>query len=369
MNVMLPFSLNELLGEGGNGLAYLGMLVLLLGGVLLVHRLVDDIAVRITRGRVILATLVAYLRNPTRWVALLFTTQLLLRSPSVKAGWGDLVLQINTLLLIGVLSWAAIRAVAAVCDGVLNLNPVNISDNLQARRIHTQATVLARTLMFLIGFLGLSSALMTFPSVRQLGTSLLASAGVAGLIVGFAAKPVLSNMLAGLQIALTQPIRIEDVVIIENEWGWVEEINASFVIVRLWDQRRMVVPLNWFIEHPFQNWTRTSAQIIGSVFIWVDHRMPLEPLREELKRLCNIDPDWDQRVSLLQVTDATPTGMELRALVSSSSSPQCWDLRCRVREGLVRMVATQYPQFLPKVRAALREEMAGSASVEAVPKI
>lgn len=353
MNVMLPFSLTELLGEGGTGLADLGMLVLLLGGVLLVHRLVDDMVVRITRGHVILATLVAYLRNPTRWLALLFVTQLWLRSSSVKAGWGDLLLQINTLLWIAVLSWAAIRAVAAVCDGVLNLNPVNISDNLQARRIHTQATVLARTLMFLIGFLGLSSALMTFPSVRQLGTSLLASAGVAGLIVGFAAKPVLSNLLAGLQIALTQPIRIEDVVIIDNEWGWVEEINASFVIVRLWDQRRMVVPLNWFIEHPFQNWTRTSAQIIGSVFMWVDYRMPLDPLRAELQRLCECDPDWDQRVQILQVTDSTVRGMELRALVSAATSPQCWDLRCRVREGLVQFTAQHYPDYLPQLRASL----------------
>ena len=162
--------------------------------------------------------------------------------------------------------------------------------------------------MSLVILVGLASALVTFPSVRQMGVSLLASAGVAGLVLGVAARPVLGNLIAGLQIALTQPIRLEDVVVIEGEWGRIEQIGSTFVVVRLWDERRQIVPLQWFIEHPFQNWTRESARITGAIFLWVDYRLPLEPLRGELERLCAGNEAWDGRLCKLQVTECGRAG-------------------------------------------------------------
>jgi small-conductance mechanosensitive channel len=192
---------------------------------------------------------------------------------------------------------------------------------------------------------------MTFPKARQLGASLLASAGVAGLILGIAARTVFGNLLAGLQIAMAQPIRIDDVLIVENEWGRVEEITSTYVVLRIWDERRLVVPLQWFIEHPFQNWTRRGAELLGTVLLWVDFTLPLEPIRREAQRLCEDSKDWDRRVCLVQVTDANERGMQLRVLVSSASSGPNFDLRCRVREGLIDFIQREYPTALPRVRS------------------
>ncbi|MCA8152324.1 mechanosensitive ion channel family protein, partial [Burkholderia contaminans] len=249
--------------------------------------------------------------------------------------------------------WLLVRLAAGVGDAIIQAHPIDTSDNLQARRIHTQAKVLVRTVMVLIVIIGTGAALMTFPNVRQVGASLLASAGVAGLVAGIAARPVLGNLIAGLQIALTQPIRLDDVVVIQGEWGRIEEITGSFVSVRLWDQRRLVVPLQWIIENPFTNWTRSSSEIIGTVYLSVDYRTPLAPLREELARLVHAAPEWDGRVQVLQVTDATERTMQLRALISAADSSSCWDLRCRVREGLIAYLQGRYPQCLPRSRMEL----------------
>jgi small-conductance mechanosensitive channel len=246
-----------------------------------------------------------------------------------------------------------VRCIGAFEDAAIRRYPMDVADNLRARRVVTQVRVLGRTADVIVVIIGASIILLTIPGVRQLGASLLASAGVAGLAIGLAAKPVLSNLIAGLQIALTQPIRLDDVVIIEGEWGRVEEITGSYVAVRIWDERRLVVPLNWFIENPFQNWTRRSSQLIGTVFLMLDYRMPLAPLREELKRLCEEAPEWDRRVCLLQVTDANDRSMQLRALVSSTDSGRNWDLRCHVREGLINYVQTHHPDALPRWRGEL----------------
>ncbi len=227
---------------------------------------------------------------------------------------------------------------------------MDVRDNLYARRVQTQTRVLTRTLASLIALLGFAAALMTFPAVRQVGASLLASAGLAGLVVGFAAKPVLGNMLAGLQIVLTQPIRLDDVVIVEGEWGRIEEITGAYVVVKIWDEHRLIVPLQRFIEHPFENWTRTGAQLIGSVFWWLDYRMPVEPLRAELERVCKAAPEWDGRFCVLQVTDATDRTMQIRALVTAAGSSEAFDLRCRVRETIIDFVQREYPQYLPRAR-------------------
>lgn len=263
------------------------------------------------------------------------------------------VRHLNALVLTGALTWASAAGVAAAADALVKLNPHEVEDNLHARRILTQTRVLSRSLIFLIVLVGVSLALMTFPAIRHLGASLLASAGVAGLVVGLAAKSVLGNLLAGLQLALTQPMRYDDVLVVQGEWGRVEEITGTYVVLRLWDERRLVVPLTWFIENPFANWTRTTSRIIGSVFWWVDYGMPLEPLRLELKRLCESAPEWDGRLCLLQVTDTSEKSMQLRALVTSLNSDRNWDLRCRVREGLIAYMQREYPRHLPRLRAAL----------------
>lgn len=242
------------------------------------------------------------------------------------------------------------RCIAAVADAVIQRNPVDAADNLHARRVQTQTRVLARVANGLILFAGVALALMTFPAVRTIGTSLLASAGIAGLVVGIAARPALGNVIAGLQIALAQPIRIDDVVVIEGEWGRIEEIRGSYVVVRVWDERRLIVPLHWFIDHPFQNWTLHSAQIIGTVFVWADYHLPLAPLRAELERLCKESPEWDRRVCNLQVTETGERSMQLRALVSSADSSLNWDLRCRVREGLISFMQARYADCLPQSR-------------------
>jgi small-conductance mechanosensitive channel len=195
-------------------------------------------------------------------------------------------------------------------------------------------------------------ALMTFPGARQVGASLLASAGVVGIVAGIAARPVFSNLIAGLQIALAQPIRLDDVLIVEGEWGRVEEITGTYVVLKLWDERRLIVPLQWFIEHPFQNWTRTSAQIHQSVFLFLDYAMPIDPLRAELQRVLESAAEWDGRTAQVAVTDSTDRTIKVRVLVSARAAGPAFDLGCKVREALLAFVAREYPACLPHARWA-----------------
>lgn len=259
--------------------------------------------------------------------------------------------------LIVACTWFLVRLLGALEATVSRYNPIDLEDNLRARRVRTQVRVLSRTGQVTIVLLGLGIALMTFPPVRQFGTSLLASAGIAGLAVGLAAKPVLGNLIAGLQIALTQPIRLDDVVIVEGEWGRIEEITGTYVVVKIWDERRMIVPLQYFIEHPFQNWTRSSSQILGSVLLWFDYGLPLEPLRAEMERLCTASGDWDGRVMVMQVVDSNEKAMQVRALMSSANSSKSFDLRCAVREGLIAFVRREFPEFLPRMRGEIGSEV------------
>jgi hypothetical protein len=226
---------------------------------------------------------------------------------------------------------------------------VDVADNLLARRVRTQTAVVARVVQVLVIVLAFAAMLMTFPGVRQVGASLLASAGIAGLAVGLAARPALENLFAGLQLALTQPIRIDDVVIVEGEWGRIEEIGTTYVIVRIWDLRRLVVPLRHFIEHPFQNWTRSTADLLGTVFLHTDYTLPVDELRAELHRILRGTELWDGKVWNLQVTDATERTMTLRALMSAADAGTAWDLRERMIEYLRR----EHPRALPRTRAEI----------------
>jgi small-conductance mechanosensitive channel len=296
--------------------------------------------------------IIAYGRRAGRMVVFLLLLQVILRNAPGSSDFMPLLLHLCALSLIGSLTWLAVRVVRAVADTIVELNPSTEADNLSARRIQTQTKVLSRSLMVLIVLIGSGMALSTLPMLRQLGTSLLASAGVAGLVVGFAAKPVLGNLLAGMQLAVTQPIRLDDVVIVQNEWGWIEEITGTYVVVRIWDQRRLIVPLQWFIENPFQNWTRSSSELLGAVEFWTDYSLPVDEIRHAAAELCKAAPEWDGRLCLVQVIDANERAMRVRILLSAPDAGRCWDLRCRVREGVLAYISQHYPEALPKLRTS-----------------
>ena len=318
---------------------------------MVVFRLGERVVRRATRGATIASSVASNVRAPCQWLLpLVFVNLVLQGAPDEALGLGNAQRFLALVLMAG-LTWLLSNAVRGVAQGVIAANPTGVADNLEARRIQTQTRVLARSLQGLVVLIGLALMLMTFPAARQIGASLLASAGVVGLVAGFAARPVLGNLIAGLQIGLSQPIRLDDVVIVENEWGVIEEITGTYVVVRIWDQRRLIVPLQYWIEKPFQNWTRSSSDLIGTVFLWVDYPMPLAPLRAELQRLCEASVHWDQRFAMIQVTEAGPQAMQLRCLVTSASAPAGWDLRCEVREGLLDFMQRNYPQHLPRQRA------------------
>lgn len=258
-----------------------------------------------------------------------------------------------SLLLIGVIAFLLFRLVEATSELVIRRYRIDVSDNLQARAIHTQVMVLKKVSVVVIAIFTLASMLMVFESARQFGASILASAGIAGIIIGFAAQRSIATLLAGFQIALTQPIRVDDVVIVENEWGRIEEITLTYVVVRIWDLRRLVLPITYFIEQPFQNWTRSSADILATVFFHVDYTIPLDPLRAELTRILSASKYWDGKVNVLQVTDAREHTVEIRALASASSASLAWDLRCEVREKLIGFLQQHHPESLPRIRTTL----------------
>jgi small-conductance mechanosensitive channel len=236
-----------------------------------------------------------------------------------------------------------------------------VADNLRARKIHTQLQVISKTLYIFIGIFTVASILMLFDEVRHLGTSILASAGVIGVIVGFAAQKTIANLFAGFQIALAQPIRMDDVVIVEGEWGRIEEITLTYVVVHIWDDRRLIVPLSDFIEKPFQNWTRVSAHLLGSVLLWVDYSLPLEETRQAVRQIIEASPLWDRRFWNLQVSDASERTMQLRVLCTAADSSKAWDLRCEVREKLIGFIQKHHPESLPRFRTVL--EKAGAREV------
>lgn len=261
------------------------------------------------------------------------------------------VLRLPTrILTIAVGGWFAIGVVRGAIAYALDKYDISHADNLEARRMLTQVRLLGRVAGWSIALATVAGMLIVIPGIRNIGVSLFASAGIAGLAVGLAARPVLSNMLAGIQIALTQPIRIDDVVIVEGEWGRVEEINLTFVVVRIWDLRRLVLPISYFIEQPFQNWTRTSARIVGSVFIHADFTLPIEDVRAEFGRALRTSKHWDGDVEVVQVTDSTDRTMEIRLLMSAVNSGTAWDLRCEMREHMIAYLRREHADALPKVR-------------------
>src|SRR6201995_1785441 len=239
-------------------------------------------------------------------------------------------------------------------DYVYHNFDIQKADNLKERKIRTQLMFIRRIAIALILILTVCVILLSFNNLRKIGTGLLTGVGVGGIIIGFAAQKSLGNFLAGFQIAFTQPLRIDDVLVVEGEWGRVEEITLTYVVLNIWDQRRLILPINYFVEKPFQNWTRNTADILGTVFLYLDYAVSLDGLRAELTRLLENDPLWDKRVKVMQVTNTSEKTMEVRALMSASSSGNAFDLRCNVREGLIKYLQKNYPEAFPVNRVVLK---------------
>ena len=259
----------------------------------------------------------------------------------------------SSILIIGAVAWMLFQVVNVGEKAVLARYDITAADNLRARKVYTQVHVLSNALYVIIAFFTMASVLMLFEEARRFGTSLLASAGVIGIIIGVAAQRTTANLFAGFQLAMTQPIRQDDVVIVEGEWGRIEEITLTYVVLHIWDDRRLIIPLSYFIEKPFQNWTRASAQLLGSVFLWVDYSLPLGELRNAVQRILETSPLWDKRFWNLQVTDTTDHAMQLRVLATAADSSKAWDLRCEIREKLIGFIQKNLPQHLPRLRADL----------------
>ncbi len=302
--------------------------------------------------------LVPVVGTALRLLVPLVTAFILLGAIDLPENWEWVGTKLLAMMLIGSVAFLIIRAASVAEKALLRLNRLDVADNLRARQIYTQVSVVRKLIVAGAIFLAVACILMLFQPVRQLGTSILASAGIAGVVLGFAAQKTLGNVFAGIQIAISQPIRIDDVVIVEGEWGRIEDITLTFVTVRIWDLRRLVLPINYFIEKPFQNWTRKSANLLNAVYIYADYTLPVETLRIEFKRLLDETPLWDQQTWVLQITDSTPQSMEIRALMSTKDASTGWDLKCFVREGLVRFIQKEFPDSLPRIRTELHRDVA-----------
>ena len=274
-----------------------------------------------------------------------------------EAELNDFFEMLGSVLLIISLAWMLIAGIRTFKRIFMEQFDTSKEDNLRSRKFQTQFNILERILVFLIFIISVGLILMIFEDVRRIGISLFASAGVAGVIIGFAAQRIIATVIAGVQIAITQPIRLDDVVIIENEWGKIEEITLTYVVVHIWDKRRLIVPTTYFFDKPFQNWTRTTSEILGTVFIYTDYNVPFDELRKELTRLLESTPLWDKKVNVLQVTDAKERTVEVRALMSAKDAGTAWDLRVFIRENLIGFLQKNYPESLPKTRVVLENEI------------
>ncbi|GFE60638.1 mechanosensitive ion channel family protein [Geobacter sp. AOG2] len=290
-------------------------------------------------------------RHPAKLLLPLLAILLTLPTLQFSDGLASLLQHLCSLALILAIAWLLAATILGLQEIVLLRYDVTASDNLKAREVSTQVNILVKIVMVLILIIAGAAMLMTFDRVRQVGMSLLASAGIAGVIIGFAAQRSLATFIAGIQIAITQPIRLDDVVIVEGEWGHIEEITLTYVVVCIWDLRRLVLPITYFLEKPFQNWTRVSADLLDTVTLHCDYRVPVAVVRSELESILAGTDLWDGKASGLVVLDATDRTVVLRALVSAKNSGEAWDLRCHVREKLVEFLQREYPDCLPRVRA------------------
>ena len=310
-------------------------------------------------------SILARLGQPFSYFLPLLTFNFLLPLMKIKSNLYPALNKTVEILLVISFANVLIGIVKVFEDYVYHTFDIEKADNLKERKIRTQLQFIRRLAISMIIILAGCVILLSFNNLRKLGAGLLTGVGVGGIIIGFAAQKSLGNFLAGFQIAFTQPLRIDDVLVVEGEWGRVEEITLTYLVLRIWDQRRLILPINYFVEKPFQNWTRNNADILGTVFLYLDYSVPMDPLRQELTRLLEHDPLWDKRVNVLQVTNTSEKTIEVRALMSAGNSGDAFDLRCNIREGLIKYVTENYPGNLPVIRAValLKDPAPGRDSV------
>ena len=341
--------------------------VVLLSAALLVSLFAYDICFRILarfrprtqQGPSTFLLMAQRLRRPARVIVVLTGIQIILPLLPIPGHFLDPVRKILGILWFLNLGWLMIATVYGLEEAVLRRYDIKASDNLRARRARTQLQLMRRMLIGLLLLVDAGLVLSVFheSKIWHYGAGLLASAGLASLALATAAKTSVSNLLAGLQIAIAEPIRLDDVVIVEGEWGRIEEINTTYVVVAIWDKRRLIVPLSYFIENPFQNWTHTTADLLGTAFLYVDYSIPVEALRQEFRRILENDPLWDRQVCALQVTDLSEHTMQIRCLLSARNSSDQFDLRCIVREKMISFIQQNYPDAFPRTRfSAIRDE-------------
>ncbi|MFV2011369.1 MULTISPECIES: mechanosensitive ion channel family protein [unclassified Micromonospora] len=329
--------------------------VVAVGGSLALAWLSGRVVRHAARGRVapFLNTLHRECYRP--WSAALLVTGLLLAVPfsGITGEVRDEALHILLLALIYAGAWLVIRILFVFEDTAFRRLPVDMADNRRRRRARTQIGLLRRLTAVIISIVALAATLMTFSQLRALGASLLASAGVAGVVAGLAAQSVLGHVFAGLQLAFSDELRLDDVVVVDEEWGRVEEIRLTYVVVRVWDHRRLILPTSYFTTTPFQNWTRNEAQVLGSVILHLDFTADIDVLRAEAHRIVDASALWDRREWVMQVVDATETTICIRLLASAADAPSSWDLRCELREGLFTFLRRHHPDWLPRARSEL----------------
>lgn len=290
-------------------------------------------------------------RAPLRFLLMLLLLEWLADPLRLAAPAHEVISGVRSVLLAATTGWLCVRMVGFVAATLEAALTSGMRDEAQARGVRTQVSILRRIAAVIVTVVACALILTRFEVVRTVGMSLLASAGIAGIVIGLAAQRSIAALLAGIQLSITQPIRIGDTVIVDGEWGWIEEIHLTYVVLKVWDLRRLIVPINKFLEAPFQNWTRASTEIMGTVELYADYATPVDAVRAEVRRVCEASPNWDKKVAGLQVTDVSPQTMTLRALVSSTDAGKNWDLRCEVREALVRFLkGLDGGQYLPRAR-------------------
>ncbi len=291
-----------------------------------------------------------YLKMPMLVLVPILCMHIALSGLDVEGGWFDALQGVSYLGVLGLIAWLLIKSLDLLSDMIAYNYNISIEDNLRERKILTQLLYLRRVGAVVITLFFLAIGLMEFEQAKELGVGLITSAGITGIILGFAAQKSLANLLAGFQIAFTQPIRLDDVVVVEGEWGRIEEITLTYIVVKIWDKRRLVLPITYFINQPFQNWTRESVEILGTVYLYIDYAMPVQVLRDALHQILVQTDLWDGQIGQVVVTDSTERSKQVRILVSAKDGSTAWDLRCHVREHIIDFIQKKYPAYLPQVR-------------------
>jgi len=327
------------------------LIAVAVAAAIVVHAVLHAIARQaVPRSRTFLRRLIERTRRPARLALVIFFVAAALPASSFDAATTTTIGRVLLVAFIVLVGWSAATAINLIADFYLRRFSLESEDNLLARKHFTQVRILERATETLVFVITVAGVLMTFDAVRTYGVSLFASAGVAGILAGLAARPMLSNLIAGIQIAISQPIRLDDRVLVEGEFGTVEEISSTYVVIRLWDLRRMIVPLSYFIEKPFQNWTRDTSKLIGAVFFYVDYTVPVARVREKLSEIVVESKLWDRDLVKLQVTEVKESTVELRAIMGARTAGDAFDLRCEVRERLIAYLQAEYPEALPRTR-------------------